>query len=94
MKRVSLKDTAKQKIVDKDSFIYGGKPSPQDSGKAVKRDSGLAVDQKGIKKVSCYIPKDLWIKYKTFELDQIKQGKSVSLNRLLIDLLAKHLEKK
>jgi hypothetical protein len=87
MKRVSLKDVAGKGLVDKEKFIYN-----QNEGKPLKGHNGIGVKRDDVKKASTYIPMDLWIKYKTYELDQVKQGKSVSLNGLLVDLLNEKLK--
>jgi len=46
----------------------------------------------GLKKTSCAIPGALWIKYKTYELEQVKQGNHVSLNGLIVALLNEKLQ--
>lgn len=85
VKKPSLADTAKHKAVDKESFIYGGKPLNSDSGKEVK--------DKAVKKASVYVPIPLYIRFKAYELAKIKEGRSVSLNGLLMRLLEQELEK-
>lgn len=85
-KRPSLTDTAKHQAVDKESFIYGGRPLKSDSGKEVK--------DKTVKKASVYIPIPLYIRYKDYELAMLKEGESVSLNGLLLRLLEQELERK
>ena len=86
VKKPSLTDTAKHKAVDKESFIYGGKPLNSHNGKEVK-------DRK-VKKASVYIPESLYIRYKAYELAMLKEGESVSLNGLLLRLLEQEFEKK
>jgi hypothetical protein len=85
-KKPSLADTAKHKAVDKESFIYNGKPPNSDSGKEVK--------DKTVKKASVYIPVPLYIRFKAYELEKLKEGESVSLNGLLMRLLELELERK
>jgi len=84
-KKPSLTDTAKHTAVDKESFIYGGKPLKSDSGKEVK--------DKAVKKASVYIPIPLYIRYKDYELAKLKKGESTSLNGLLIRLLEQEVER-
>ena len=45
-----------------------------------------------VKKTSCAIPGALWVKYKTYELEQVKQGNHVSLNGLIVALLIEKLK--
>ena len=91
MKRVSLTEASKRSLEErKEEFIHG-----KDTAKSLKRYRGIEVKRdtiKETKKASCYIPLDLWLKYKTYELNQVKQGKSVSLNGLIIDLLQDKLK--
>jgi len=86
IKKPSLTDTAKHKAVDKESFIYGGKP--------LKSHNGEEVKDRTVKKASVYIPMPLYIRYKAYELEKLKEGESVSLNGLLMRLLEQELERK
>lgn len=88
VKKPSLADTAKHKAVDKESFIYGG------SGKPLNSDSGKEVKDKAVKKASVYVPIPLYIRFKAYELEKLKEGESVSLNGLLMRLLEQELERK
>ena len=86
MKKASLSDKAK--------FVYGdtAKPLKPNRGLDEKPNRGLEVQAKEIKKASCYLPVDLWLKYKAFELDQAKEGNSISLNSLIVKLLTERLK--
>ena len=42
--------------------------------------------------MTCYLPPALWVKYKAWELDQVKEGKSVIFNKLIISLLEDKLK--
>ena len=95
-KGASLKEVADRKLEEKERFIYQGetsKPSKSDSRIGVKPNRGTEVKGQEVKKASCYLPLDLWVKYKAYELDQARQGKSASLNGLIVELLNKRLEK-
>ena len=95
-KGASRKEVADRKLEEKERFIYQGetpKPSKSDSRIGVKPNRGTEVKGQEVKKASCYLPLDLWVKYKAYELDQARQGKSASLNGLIVELLNKRLEK-
>ena len=98
MKRASLEEVAKKGLADKKKFIYD-----QDKDISVKRHNDIDVKTYrgrpekgdnviGLKKTSCSIPSALWIKYKTYELEQGKQGNHVSLNGLIVALLIEKLK--
>jgi hypothetical protein len=87
MKRVSLTEVAKKTIEDRrEAFIHG------DTAKPLKSNRGIEVKRDATKKASCYIPVDLWLKYKAYELDQVRKGKPVSLNGLINELLSDKLK--
>jgi hypothetical protein len=89
MKKPSLKAVIQKDMADKESFIFNHDtniPLKRYNGKTVKQDTG------DTKKMTCYIPPDLWIKYKSWELDQIKQGKTVIFNKLVLSLLEDKLK--
>jgi hypothetical protein len=90
MKRVSLTEASKKSLEErKEEFIHGKDTSkPLIKAKPLKPNY---TDQE-IKKASCYIPLDLWLKYKAYELSQVQQRKSVSLNGLINDLLQEKLK--
>jgi hypothetical protein len=86
MKRASLSEVAKKSLDEKkEAFIHG-------NAKPLKSNRGIEVKGDATKKASCYIPVTLWLKYKTYELDQIRQGKPVSLNGLINELLTDKLK--
>ena len=99
MKRVSLKEVANKGLANKEKFIYD-----QDKDSIpVKRHNDIDVKTYrgrpekgdtviGLKKTSCSIPSSLWVKYKTYELEQVKQGNHVSLNGLIVALLIEKLK--
>ncbi|MEI7995708.1 MAG: hypothetical protein WCH01_12485, partial [Methylococcaceae bacterium] len=98
MKRVSLEEVSKKGLADKEKFIYD-----QDKDIPVKRHNDIDVKTYrgrpekgdtviGLKKTSCSIPSSLWVKYKTYELEQVKQGNHVSLNGLIVALLIEKLQ--
>jgi len=76
-----MKRKSLKEAADQDTFVHG---------KPLNLSRGIEVN---IKKTSCYLPVDLWLKYKAYELDQAKAGESVSLNRLMIELLTEKLRK-
>lgn len=99
-KKTSLKDVTRKNLEAKEAFIHDDKPLKEDKGLEVKTKKARTVKKNipspderiAVKKASCYIPVSLWIKFKTYELEMVKQGKSVNLNRLLVDLLEKKLK--
>lgn len=86
MGKPSLVDSAKQKLVDKESFIYGNS-----KGQKVKRIEGGKAKSDDFKKVSLYMPRSLWVKYKEFELSEAKKGNDVTINGLAIEYFEKLL---
>lgn len=87
MKRASLTEVAKKSLEEKkEAFIHG------ETAKPLKSNRGIEVKGDTPKKASCYLPVELWLKYKAYELDQARQGKSVSLNGLINELLANKLK--
>lgn len=95
--RVTMKEAYDKSMEAKERFVYGReetpKPSKSDSRIEVKPNRGTEVKGQEVKKASCYLPLGLWVKYKAYELDQARQGKSSSLNGLIVELLNKRLEK-
>jgi hypothetical protein len=87
MKRASLKEVAEKGLADKEQFIFTQGNTPLNNYRGIEGDSATEV-----KKSSCYIPVSLWLKYKTYELDQAKKGKSVSFNGLVVDSLTERLK--
>jgi len=91
MKKPSLKTAIEKDLSEKENFIFN-----QDTNKPLKRYNGKMVKQDtakgGIKKMTCYLPPALWVKYKAWELDQVKEGKSVIFNKLIISLLEDKLK--
>ena len=85
MKKPSLMDSARKPLVDKESFIYNSK------GTKVKRIEGGKAKSDEFKKVSIYMPVELWRKYKHYELEQMDQGKDVTINGLTIEFFNKLL---
>lgn len=113
-KKVSIKDTANHKQVDKETFVYGKNftqqnliPEEETEGKKVKRFKGAKVEglegakvkrveggkakSNDFKKVSLYMPTDLWLKYKAHELQELQKGNTVTINGLTLELLEKFL---
>ncbi len=84
-KKPSLMDSAKQQLADKESFIY------QSKGQKVKRIEGGKAKSDEFKKVSLYMPRDLWVSYKEYELAQAKKGNDVTINGLAIEFFEKLL---
>jgi hypothetical protein len=89
-KKVSIKDSAKQTLVDKERFVQNLKPLTDDDFKASKQNT--RVKAKGTHNASVYIPLDVWVKFKTFELEQSKRGINVSFNKVVIELLQKEFK--
>ena len=86
MKKPSLKTAIEKDLSEKENFIFN-----QDTNKPLKRYNGKTVKQDtakwDIKKMTCYLPLALWVKYKAWELDQAKEGKPAIFNKLIISLL-------
>ncbi len=84
-RKPSLMDSAKQQLADKESFIYNSK------GKKVERCEGGKAKSDAFKKVSLYMPRELWVDYKEYELAEAKKGNDVTINGLAIEFFNKLL---
>jgi hypothetical protein len=84
-KKPSLMSSAKQQLADKESFIYNSK------GMKGERCEGGNAKSDDYKKVSLYMPRDLWVDYKEYELAEAKKGNDVSINGLAIEFFNKLL---
>ena len=93
--KVSILDTINHRQVDKESFVYGkkieGETVERLEGEKVNRVKGGKAKSDDFKKVSLYMPKALWLKYKEYELAEIQKGNDVTINGLAIELLEKFL---
>ena len=90
MKKPSLKETTVRQLRDKEKFVHtkDGNKTPKGMPRG-SRNEGMASfsNEINIKKTSSYLPWNLWVKYKTYELSQVKHGKRTSLNGLVVELL-------
>jgi ABC-type dipeptide/oligopeptide/nickel transport system permease component len=91
-KKVSIVDSAKQKLVEKEKFIYGFNESKTDTNKLINKQTNKSVKQE-THKAMVYIPQPLWVKYNNYRYELAKQGKSVSFNKMVLEFLEKKLEK-
>ena len=90
MRKASLKEAS---LADKERFVYGGDKATGQADKDTKLQDDIKTDKQELKKTACYLPLDLWVKYKKYEIAKVLQGeKRISFNGLVVKLLTEELK--
>lgn len=69
----------------------GGSDAPENLVLLCSTHHKLLHSSGQVKKASAYIPYDLWVAYKEYELEQAKKGIKTTLNGLICELLMDRL---